>query len=270
MTNDKPIHIVLRVKKKDVDYSISEWGRKKDYVWWSYKGEKSPISDEKIVILNENINLLNSSMVYFCDENGEYIKKAELLSVEGKGTKTEEANHIPKGWGGEAELWLKCDIFEEGNFDDLKSFVYYTDETKTYLKYDPSKESYSFRNQNAVTMVIPKKVSSEKSVWRIALGENSFFWPDCRKGGFVVIGWSGLGDLSNIKNIEELKNIYLKKGWGNAYKAGKACRQIWDYIKNVRIGDIVLVRKGRSKILGIGEITSDYYVDFNRDCRVTP
>jgi len=49
--------------------------------------------------------------VYFCDENGEYIKKAKLLSVEGKGTKTEEANHIPKGWGGEAELWLKCDHF---------------------------------------------------------------------------------------------------------------------------------------------------------------
>lgn len=166
--------------------------------------------------------------------------------------------------GGEAELWLKCDNFEEGNFNDLKSLVFFTNETKTYLKYDPSEKSYSFRNQNAVTVVIPKKVNSEKTIWRIALGENSFFWPDCRKGGFVVIGWSSLGDLSNIKNIEELKNIYLKKGWGNAYQAGKDCRQIWDYINNIKIGDIVLVRKGRSKILGIGEITSDYYVDFNK------
>lgn len=99
MTNDNPIHIVLRVKKKDVDYSISEWAKKKDFIWWSYVGEKSPISDEKIVLLNKNINLLNSSIVYFCNDNGKYIKKAKLLAVEGKGTKTEETNHLPKGWG---------------------------------------------------------------------------------------------------------------------------------------------------------------------------
>lgn len=265
MTNHKPIHIILRVNKEDVDYSISEWSKKKYYIWWSYRGEKSPISDPKIELLNENIHGLNSSLVYFCDDKGEYVKKAKLLAVEGEGTKSEETDdHIPKGWGGDAQLWLKCDNFEDGSLDDLKPLLLYNDPTKSYLNLDPSRRLYPFATRNALNLVVETPSEIEKSVWRIALGQGSFFWDYCKKGGFIVIGWSTLGDLSNIKTLEELKNLYLKKEWGNTHQAGKDCPQIWSFIREARIGDIVLVRKGQNKLLGVGEVKSDYYVDYNR------
>lgn len=261
MTEDTPIHIVLRVDMRDIEYSISYWSKLENYIWWSYHGGKA-LSEDNIKLLNENIDRFKSNFVYFCAEGGEYVKKARILGVDRRGIKNDK--HVPTGWEEEAELWIKCDDFEDDNFESLKSLAFYSEPTKPYLRFDPSKKSYSFRNQNAVTMVVSKEIKPEKRFWRIALGEGSFFWDDCKKGEFVVIGWSTLGNLSNIRTLEELKNFYLKKEWGNAHQAGADCPQIWRFIKEIRIGDIVLVRRGQNTILGVGEVKSDYYIDYKR------
>ncbi len=161
MIDSKPIHIVLRVDKDDVEYSESYSLEIKDYIWWSYqtkKEGKAPIADFKIKLLSRNINRFKSNLVYFCDDNGEYVKKAKLFVIENKGIKSEEIDHhVPKGWGGEADMWLKCGEFEDGNFNNLKSLVYHSNPRKTYLNLNQSRNLYPFWNQNPVTLVITKK-----------------------------------------------------------------------------------------------------------------
>ena len=107
-------------------------------------------------------------------------------------------------------------------------------------------------------------VVDEKKYWVIAVGKKSFFWDYCKNGNFIVIGWSGLTDLNSVQNLEDLKRIYVNKNWGNNHQAGADCPQIWDFAKTMEKGDLVVVRKGQKKILGIGEIASDHYVDSNK------
>lgn len=159
--DNKPIHIILRVDKQDVDYSISHWSDIKDYIWWSYRTKKeegkSPISDNKIKMLNENINSHKSNFVFFCDDKGKYLQKAKLIEVEGKGSKSEKNDsHIPINWGGSAKLWLKCDNFEKSNFNELRSLTLFSPPNKSYINLDTSRKLYPFQPRNPVNLVIKK------------------------------------------------------------------------------------------------------------------
>lgn len=165
--DDKPIHIILRVDKQDVDYSISYWSDIEDYIWWSYRTKnengKPPVSDNKIKMLNENINRYKSNFVFFCDDKGNYVKKARLIKVEGKGTKSEKNDsHIPKNWGGIAELWLRCDNFEKSDFNELKSLVLFSPPNKPYINLDTSRKLYPFQPRNPVNLILKYIMKIEK------------------------------------------------------------------------------------------------------------
>lgn len=84
------------------------------------------------------------------------------------------------------------------------------------------------------------------TVWKISPGEKAFFWGECKKGKFIALGWSALGDLSNILDIDELKNKYLKH-WNDPYSAGQCCPQIWNFFNEIQVGDVVLAIKGNVK-----------------------
>ncbi|WP_094228361.1 hypothetical protein [Methanolobus psychrotolerans] len=104
-----------------------------------------------------------------------------------------------------------------------------------------------------------------KNYWTISLGNNSFFWDECREKGCISAGWSGLFDMDNINTLEELKYRYVKEGYGNKREAGQKCYQIWNYYNEVDKGDRILVRKGQKKILGIGTIIgNNCYSDINK------
>jgi 5-methylcytosine-specific restriction protein B len=104
-------------------------------------------------------------------------------------------------------------------------------------------------------------MTDDRKYWLIAVGKESFFWDYCKKDNFIVIGWSDLTDLDKVQSLDELKKIYIDSGWGTAHQAGANCPQIWNFSRKMKIGDIVLVREGQKKLLGIGEITSRYYRD---------
>ena len=105
------------------------------------------------------------------------------------------------------------------------------------------------------------KKNSNK-VWLYAPGENAMYWQDCIDNNTIYIGWDDLGDLRKYSSDDEIyeaiKNIY---GGDNPKMSKCACS---DFCKVMRPGDVIIVKKGTTKLLGYGIVTSDYIYDPER------
>ena len=99
-------------------------------------------------------------------------------------------------------------------------------------------------------------------VWLYSPGENATFWDDCISKNAIYIGWDKLGDLNNYSSDEDIyeaiKQLYNEE---NPKMSKCACS---DFVKRIKLGDTIIVKKGLNKLLGYGIVTSDYYYDNNR------
>ena len=76
----------------------------------------------------------------------------------------------------------------------------------------------------------------------------------------ICIGWSEMGDLSNIATKNEIGARY-DSTWPNENprKKGQDIGQVWRFVNDMKVGDYVVFANG--DICHIGRITSDYYFD---------
>ncbi len=96
---------------------------------------------------------------------------------------------------------------------------------------------------------------------KIAPGANGKYWEDCRKGGYICVGWDEIGDLSEFRNDKagfknRFKEIYSNNGSGHATKKAE---EVWTLME-LKPGDLVVANKGTSTILGLGKVTEEGYV----------
>ena len=92
-------------------------------------------------------------------------------------------------------------------------------------------------------------------VWVIAPGRGARFWGEFLELGIAAIGWDHLGDLSKFKFRQDIHSALIENGAGrNPYNQSLAA---WEFPR-MKIGDIVLAKKGRGAILGWGKITGEY------------
>ncbi|MFI4851271.1 MAG: AAA family ATPase [Gimesia chilikensis] len=96
-----------------------------------------------------------------------------------------------------------------------------------------------------------------KRYWAIALGEGSRIWKECYQQGMIAIGWDELGDYSQYKTKEDFsKAISEYRDDGTTpTNDSYACYQ---FVHEMKQGDYVLSKKGRTELLGFGVIESDY------------
>lgn len=74
----------------------------------------------------------------------------------------------------------------------------------------------------------------------------------------VCIGWSNLGDLTEITDKESLATVYDAKYPDKSPRGrGQDLGQIWSFLDKLKVGDYVVYGDGR--VAHIGQITSDYY-----------
>lgn len=111
-----------------------------------------------------------------------------------------------------------------------------------------------------------------RRVWLYKPGEQGSKWGLMCELGLMGIGWSKLGDLSNYKNLDE-ENFKkeIKSKLDENYPIGKessrknTLKALYEFANKIKIGDMVLAMKGRAKILGYGEVKSDYFYDTSKD-----
>ena len=75
----------------------------------------------------------------------------------------------------------------------------------------------------------------------------------------ICIGWSDLGDLSEIKDKNELAILYDAHFEKNNRGRGQDIGQIWRFINDVKEGDYVIFAE--NSVFHIGRIESEYYFD---------
>ena len=94
-------------------------------------------------------------------------------------------------------------------------------------------------------------------VWLIAPGKGARLWPEWQQLNIVSIGWDELGDWSEY---ESKKAIYEAIG-GNPINDSLAN---WQFSREMSPGDLVIIKKGKGKILGWGRVSGDYEYDPDR------
>lgn len=103
----------------------------------------------------------------------------------------------------------------------------------------------------------------EARVWALSAGPGARHWPELQREGIIAIGWDDLGDLREYDSREKIHDaIAERRGSGpNPHFSSLAC---WQFAHEIRPGDYVIVKKGRSELLGYGVVTSEYEFDPSR------
>jgi len=101
--------------------------------------------------------------------------------------------------------------------------------------------------------------------WTIGAGDSASEWSDWLANNHITIGWDALGDLKNFENKSDLTNVFK-----SLYKKEKvdtprndilAC---WEFSNLLKPNDIIFVKKGIKKLLGMGRVIGEYQFDDSR------
>lgn len=100
--------------------------------------------------------------------------------------------------------------------------------------------------------------------WLYAPGEGSCMWDEFYTSGIMAIGWGEIGDLSKFDNKDAMK-IKMREVIDESLSYKNAAHATWQFANEMKIGDIVFVKKGMHQIIGRGVVMSDYEYDNTRD-----
>ena len=75
----------------------------------------------------------------------------------------------------------------------------------------------------------------------------------------VCIGWSKMGDISQIDSKEKLSELYEEHYDKNSRGRGQDVGQIWRFLRDMKVGDYVIYAE--NSVFHIGRVESDYYYD---------
>ena len=217
------------------------------------------------------INIENSK-VYFSLDQGhdkfpnkttteiaeELVKKIDFELPDGFATdRREELNHSSIMF----KVYEKDDLIEGDLIKDLEKMI------EIYRKFIPIyidtldemglEPKYSLENSS---LNDEKVISLEnRNIWRISVGETNIseVWKEFKYESYIAIGNLGTEkeiDYNDFINEEKLNDLILTTDYNGPLESG----DIWNFVHEINKGDIILVNKGKSNIVGIGIIIGDY------------
>ena len=103
-----------------------------------------------------------------------------------------------------------------------------------------------------------------QTVWLIAPGAGGANWSECYDAGEITIGWGEVGDVRSFADLDALtdKMADLYSSDARPINRALAC---WEFAHAIRVGDVLIAKKGRHTLLGAGYVTSDYRFEAERD-----
>ena len=100
--------------------------------------------------------------------------------------------------------------------------------------------------------------------WIYSAGSGSKMWNKFYQDGVMAIAREYLGDLRQYSSKSEMRARILAYGGD---KGTTTCKNValeaWQFLHDVKVGDVIFVKKGNFTIIGRGIVTSDYYYDEN-------
>lgn len=97
------------------------------------------------------------------------------------------------------------------------------------------------------------------TTWMVRAGQGAYLAERFLQKSIVSIGWKHMGDLSKIKDLDDIREQY-KKTYPN-HKQGKlilCAGQIYRFRTEFKIGDQVVTYNAQDRTYSLGTISSDY------------
>ena len=131
------------------------------------------------------------------------------------------------------------------------------------LSYCAWKSSQSEKTEEPPTKTVDSNVK-ETDYWIYSPGDNACMWDEFFKNGIMGIGWDEVTNLKDFSSKEEIKD-FMKKVYDASYSYKNNAHCLWQFANEIKVGDVVFVKKGMHKIIGRGIVTSDYIYDSSRN-----
>lgn len=104
---------------------------------------------------------------------------------------------------------------------------------------------------------------SRRRYWLYAPGQQARHWDEFYAAGIMGIGWDGIGDLSQYKSRAEI-TAKLQRMFESDGSQINASLALWQFSREMRVGDIVIVKKGMRAIIGRGIVETGCSFDESR------
>ena len=149
---------------------------------------------------------------------------------------------------------------ELNDFMELSSEAWrYSEEVNEEIRKRKARSEGETREESAADEDI-----ETKHYWLYAPGEGAEIWDECCAKGIMAIGWNEIGDLSQYESKAAMKQAMRERlDPENSYT--QAAHATWQFVHDMKPGDVVFAKKGVHYIVGRGIVQSEYIFDDSRD-----
>jgi len=138
-----------------------------------------------------------------------------------------------------------------------EAFNYYTEPVQSLWLKPKTPEASVEIPPNEVLLPDPY---AKVRIWLIAPGEKARLWERFKKSSHIAVGFSLFDEsLVDLTKGEIYKRLALEREDG--IKPSNDALAIWEFVHEMAPGDFVIAKQGRSLLLGLGKITSEYRYD---------
>ncbi len=131
-------------------------------------------------------------------------------------------------------------------------FIYYVGKRlKGVIDDEPGKDDDG-------TIIEPDKNSR---YWIYAPGEGASMWQLCQDKGIMVLGWGKIGDYRQYESHEQLISDMQDAFNKHDKNFMHSSLAVWQFLHDMKVGDVIYVKKGLGKIIGRGVVQGDYEYD---------
>jgi Uncharacterized conserved protein len=102
-----------------------------------------------------------------------------------------------------------------------------------------------------------------KRYWLYSPGNGASIWDECCQKGIMAIGWDYIGDLAAYNSKDEMKQA-MKEESDPSLQYTMAAHATWQFVHDMKPGDVVFAKKGMYHIIGRGVVESGYEYDPSR------
>lgn len=100
--------------------------------------------------------------------------------------------------------------------------------------------------------------------WTYSPGDGAARWDDFYARGVMGVGWSKLGNVEKYASKEDIRKN-LRTLYSSKYSQKNSALALWQFSREIKPGDVVFAKRGRSVIIGRGIVEGDYQFDENGD-----
>ncbi len=176
---------------------------------------------------------------------------------------------------------IEAKIPSDKYFDIVEKLRAYLHSDASQLKdfKELSFEAWRYSEQVNQEQVAAKKVEAQREnkgaaiadegvetvhYWIYAPGDGAMYWDEFYSAGIMGIGWDDIGDLSAYNTKSEMRQAMQEKiDPSRSFK--NDAHATWQFVNEMKPGDIIFAKKGMHQVIGRGVVGSDYEFDPQRD-----